>query len=112
MMKISDGKLIEFECALSTDKHFLYQPIALACGHCVCKSCIPIDRFKHIKCNICSKKTLRDIRNDEESVLSKKAFQLSINSLFLQIEKSFAKSITHLKGNYSIRNNCNNFFEI
>jgi hypothetical protein len=100
MMKISDGKLQEFECALSQDRHFIEQPIALTCGHCICKKCVPKELILPLKCNICTKITHRDIRNDEESVLSKKAFQLSINDLFLQIEKSFTQSMTHLKGNF------------
>ena len=98
MMKISNDKLKEFECATSVDKHFLERPVALSCGHNVCKNCIPKVNFTHIKCNICDKLTTKDIRNDEESVLSKKAFQLSIDELYSQLYKSFNLSMKHLNG--------------
>jgi hypothetical protein len=92
---ISDGSLIEFECAISNDKHFINKAINLSCGHNICEECIPIIK-KNIECNIC-KKVTEDLSKTCENYFFKMAFQSRINTLFSIIEASFKKSLDLLK---------------
>ena len=104
---ISDGTLEVFECAIAIDKHFLNKPIALACGHHICKECIPTkieNQNQSIKCNICNTITVKDLSNDNESKLFQSAFQFKINELFGVVEASFKRSLTEYKGLISFLN--------
>ena len=94
---ISDGSLVEFECAISEDKHFVNKPITLSCGHNICKDCIPVNK-ENITCSICKKVTTKDLSNDFENSFFKIAFQSRISQLFAIIETSFTKSLSLYKG--------------
>ena len=96
---ISDGTYKEYECALSDDLHFIYNPIDLPCGHCVCKSCIP--KTEEFICNNCDE--LIKSKNVYEKLSN--AIQLSFNrnleSIYKIIEKQSIKSMEKLKGNFN-----------
>lgn len=95
---ISDGTYEEFECALSIDKHFLFDPIILtACGHSVCKNCAIQNDNKPIKCNVCGVITDRDVRNDQISLITKKFLKSNLKNLLLVIEKQTLNSFNKLK---------------
>lgn len=94
---ISDGTYEEFECALSLDKHFLETPIALPCGHSVCRNCIPKGPNQKIVCKVCGVKTDRNILNDKESIGLRKAIQRNIGNLIEIIEKQMNNSLSLLK---------------
>lgn len=96
---ISDGTFEELECAVSDDRHFVNEPIILpACGHSLCRCCIPKTDAKIIKCKICNTITERDISNDKECLAAKKSIQRNLESLLKIIEKQAAKSIERVKG--------------
>ena len=94
---ISDGSFVEFECALSTDKHFIREPITLSCcGHSVCRSCLPKNDFI-IKCNLCGLVTNRDLNNDKESISIKIAFKRNLYSLLSILEKQANLQLENFK---------------
>ena len=99
---ISDGTFVEFECALSSDKHFIKEPITLSsCGHSVCRSCLPKTSINNdsviIKCNLCGEVTNRDLNNDKESVSIKIALKRNLHSLLSILEKQAAMQLEKLK---------------
>lgn len=86
------------ECAQSVNKHIVYQPIQLSCGHSICKSCIPNDSSHEIKCSICNEKNQINLRLCKESLLTKSILKLNVNELFEVLEARFRKAIPHLQG--------------
>lgn len=94
----------EFECALSLDKHIVKEPISLQCGHCICKSCIPLEsNAKNNTCKVCGKVNDRDLTLDSESIAIKKAIKRNLYGLLSVIVKQLEKSIENLKcKNYKI----------
>jgi hypothetical protein len=87
--------LIQLKCAgFSVDEHFVQEPIALQCGHCVCKKCISTTT---LKCSQCGKTTERDLRNDNESITTKMLFKMCLSSLFSEIEKQTNEGVVKLK---------------
>ncbi len=96
---ISDGSFMEFECALSNDKHFIKEPITLSsCGHSVCRSCLPTNKNDHqIKCKICAEVTARDLSNDKESISIKIAFKRNLQSLMQILEKQSTIQLNKFK---------------
>lgn len=97
---ISDGTFVEFECAVSDDKHFIRQPIILpSCGHSICKHCLPTEA-NFIKCKLCSEITNRDLSNDKEAISLKISFKRNLESLFHIIENRSKIQLDQLKSNY------------
>lgn len=96
---ISDGKYAEFECALSNDKHFVKEPIALPqCGHCVCKLCLLNLNSNVIKCKKCSNlNEFKDLDNLKETNSIKKAIKTNFDNLIKVIEVQTIKSLEKLK---------------
>ena len=93
---ISDGAFKEYECALSDDMHFIFEPIPLPCGHSVCKSCIP--KESEYICNTCdelinSEKVYKTLSNSFQS-----SFKRNIESIYKIIEKQSIESFRNLKG--------------
>jgi hypothetical protein len=95
---ISDGTFIEFECAVSEDRHFIKHPIILpSCGHSICKQCLP-NEANFIKCKLCSEITNRDLSNDKEAISLKISFKRNLENLFRVIEKQSRIQLDKLKG--------------
>lgn len=95
---ISDGSYVELECACSKDKHFVKEPIILpACGHTICKGCLPKNGLYRIKCNICGFTTERDLSNDSVSLSTWRFLQSSLENLLKIIETKTTKSLNELK---------------
>lgn len=91
---ISDGTLEELECAISNDKHFLRQPIALSCGHCACRSCINLEIKKEfLECTICKELNTFCLDNAKESIATKKLIQSSLYKLLQIILVQLSKSL-------------------
>jgi hypothetical protein len=90
------------ECALSTHlKHISINPIALSCGHSICKECIPKDTIQaNIKCVHC-KKTQVVPNNRDESLSAKSLFNVLIDKMFEYAEDKFKCSLRSLGGKYS-----------
>ena len=100
---ISDGSFVEFECALSIDKHFIKEPITLSCcGHSVCRNCLP-KTDSIIKCNLCGLITNRDLNNDKESISIKIALKRNLNSLLSILEKQANIQLENFKSQYNCK---------
>lgn len=91
--------LQDFRCAYSEQFHYFVQPIALDCGHCICKTCIAQDKTVHsIRCKICNEVTEKDLNKVKETVVAKKAILSHIHQLLVSIEKQFENSLEKLDG--------------
>jgi hypothetical protein len=103
---ISSKILESLECAinssLSTDlRHISINPIALSCGHTICKQCIPKNKQELIVCCHCN--ISQQVFNDQnESIPTKSLFNIFIDKMFEYIEDKFKKSLENLKGNITI----------
>jgi hypothetical protein len=98
---ISDGTFIEYECALSDDKHFLKEPIIIpCCGHSICKNCLPKEENSVIKCKICGVITKKDLSNDKEAISLKISFKRNLESLFNILEKQTSSQVNKLKSKF------------
>lgn len=96
----NDDNLNEFQCALSTTKHIIQNPILVSCGHYVCKKCLPnCNNSKlSILCKLCEKKIEVDLTENYQSFSFKKKFQSSLNHLFYYMEREFSKALNDFKG--------------
>ena len=80
-------------CASSKD-HILQEPINLACSHCVCKSCLPIES-EIVECKICG---IEQKITSNENTLMKKLLKINLPELFDKLEKQMSEEIRSLKG--------------
>lgn len=94
---ISPEILDLIQCALSKDKHIVMNPIAMSCGHSVCKNCVPSEVHQRIKCLNCSEVNENDLDKSKESLAAKRLFKLHINELFVLIEEKFENALHQLK---------------
>lgn len=98
---ISDGKYHEFECAFSTDRHYLSNPISLICGHSTCRTCLFEQIIKNNKCGICNI-CKRTILINESDFNECRGLQISlernIGDLLKVIHKQGLESINQLNG--------------
>lgn len=90
--------LKEFKCAVSKDGHFIKAPIALACGHSVCHSCLYEEANEMIKCKRCDVAIDRSILNNKENGCIKTAIELNIKLLLTSVERELNESLDLLKG--------------
>lgn len=98
------SKIFEsLECGLSTHlKHISINPIAISCGHTVCKQCIPKNVEENITCCHCN--TSQKVPIDQnESLPTKSLFTVLIDKMFEYIEDKFKNSLENLKSNFIIR---------
>lgn len=97
---ISDGKYYEFECAVSTDNHFLNNPRTLSCGHSACITCFHVEENKIKKCNVCKKLINEDYAANEKICYGfNVSLERNIENLLKVIYKQGVESIHKLKGN-------------
>lgn len=95
---ISDGTYEEYECALALDKHFLENPISLACGHNTCRRCIYEDIInKKLECKLCNQPINKNIAYNCVNLSLKKSLERNIWSLISVIEKQGLNAINGLK---------------
>jgi hypothetical protein len=96
---LSTEILESLECALSTHlKHVSIKPIALSCGHSICKECKPKDTTAEITCVHC-KKTQVVPNNRDESLSAKSLFNVLIDKMFEYAEDKLKCSLKCLNGN-------------
>jgi hypothetical protein len=90
------------ECASSSSvfKHITRTPIALSCGHVICKECI-IDSYE-IVCIHCNQMNFNDLSKSNESLSTKSLFSIFLGQLFSHIEECFKDVLTQQgsKGTY------------
>lgn len=96
ILTVSDGTYDEFECALSNDKHYFNEPIALQCGHSSCKNCLPKGQVIK-KCRICGLEINSSDQSVNVSVNLKKLFKRNLSELVAILETQTLKSLNKLK---------------
>jgi hypothetical protein len=90
--------LDEFQCCLSSDKHFIIQPMTLRkCGHSACKECFPNHNQKIIKCEKCNVVSEFDFKKSQVSAALKLRLQFSYENMFQTIEIKTNSKINDLK---------------
>jgi hypothetical protein len=85
----------EYECVLSSNKHFVRHPIILRCGHYICKECTP--ESNTLICNKCGEAIV--IRSDKESLIAKEMIKRNIEQLLGIVEFKFTESFSKFKSN-------------
>ena len=96
---ISDDRYEEIICGLSTNKHFVKNPIVLVeCGHSACKNCVLNENSNQFICKICDTKTIRDLRNEKESMATKRLIKIYLDDIHSFLEKQSFSQYTKLKG--------------
>jgi hypothetical protein len=84
-----------FCCAVSEDKHYFIEPIAMSCGHHLCKLCIPSN--SEIVCKICNKLNKINLKDMEVSVPCKAFLRLYLKDLVELSKQKFDESLNCLK---------------
>ena len=85
----------DLQCGLSKD-HILKEPIALSCGHCICRDCITY--HIKIKCKICGVETNRsELQVEKESTPAQKRIKTILSGLFADLEMRATDGINKLK---------------
>ena len=90
-----------FKCASSIGmKHFLKEPVGILCGHYMCKECI--NKNKVEKCGKCGKYINYDAFDTlislPESEFVNEMINLTIDQLFVILQKDFGELLVKLKG--------------
>lgn len=97
---ISDGTYEQFECALSTDRHFVLNPLVLtSCGHFACTTCTQ-SCIKKYFCKICKKES--DEFNNEITSEVKRSFKENLENLYAILEKQTELSLNQLESMESL----------
>ena len=84
----------KIKCSFQKENvHYLVQPIALQCGHSICKTCIPPASLNSelisIKCGICGDKNKINLKKLSEFEYTKQLIRANFTALF---EASVRKS--------------------
>lgn len=94
---ISDGTYEEFECAYSTDKHFVQEPITLTCcGQSVCKNCL-VNASATLKCVFCNAPVDNSLKTATVSATIKKSIRRHLEDLFVILERQTDKALNQLE---------------
>jgi hypothetical protein len=98
--------LDEFTCCLSSDRHFIIQPMQLTkCGHLACKECFPKFDKKGIQCKKCDViSEFNLITSQVSTVLDTVDVKCLYENMFQTIEKEISSKIDKLKSNLIINN--------
>lgn len=94
---ISRNSLSLLQCALSIDKHIVIQPLALSCGHNICKSCLPLNGNFKFKCLICEKQNKTDLYMCKESQTTKYLLKENIGYLLNNIHERMRSTLSQIK---------------
>ena len=89
MLKNNEINLEHLECSSSLRvKHYLKEPIYIACGHCMCKECIQSEVASknnedagRVKCSICNEAIKVDLNQVKESTLINLLIGTNVNKL-------------------------------
>lgn len=94
---ISDSTLSKFECALSSDRHFVCDPIKLnSCEHSACKKCLFPDLI-NLACAICGRGINEKlIKANETSQEITSEFESNLESLFQVLGNQMEGSLNML----------------
>ena len=85
-------------CSLShLNPHFVEHPIALNCGHSVCKRCVA-KVAQPFFCGKCNAKIKVEVEKTKESQIFKTSFNSYLNDLFKIIHENLHYNILELKG--------------
>jgi hypothetical protein len=95
---ISDEDLLILECSKeSFFKHIVKHPLALSCGHIVCKDCLPLNEYIIIKCSKCGEFNENNLNKSKESPAAKRLIILSLENLFVFIREKLENELNKLK---------------
>ena len=98
----SSGILKQFiemiQCATGDDEHIYKEPIALSCGHYICKSCIT-DNCDKVKCTKCREENTSNLRTLKVSAIAQFSIQSNIQRLICITKEKFKDLFLHLESN-------------
>lgn len=100
-LKLDDSFLKQISCCISSDKHFVNNPILLQCNGNACKTCILNLNCLEIKCNYCQKfHNLNAIKHIDglNDGLANSINGKYLNSLFQILKESFQQTFNILEG--------------
>ena len=84
------------ECVGDDDNHIVKEPLALSCGHCICRECIPQDeQLSCYKCKLINKNNLKD---SKVSFATEFLIKEKMNELLPLIESRFNSLSTRFQG--------------
>lgn len=105
---LSEETLQALQCAMSSDSHFVKQPLSLSCGHSVCKKCVPATEKKQLKCKLCGEINQIELDKLSESRAIKQLLKAHFDQLFDIIVARFETSLTNLRGMIPFDTICKN----
>jgi hypothetical protein len=94
---ISRNSLCLLQCALSLDKHIVIQPLALSCGHSICKDCLPLNGNYKFNCLICEKQNKTDLYSCKESQTLKYLLKENVGYLLSNVHERLRSTLAHIK---------------
>ena len=86
------------KCAISDQEHFVIDPIAINCGHTICKKCVPKDDLKKIKCKICGLVSKQDFNEPQASQGIQQLLKIYFKDIFKILESETSLKLSELKG--------------
>jgi hypothetical protein len=85
-----------YECVNdSIETHILSEPIALSCGHCVCRECI--HQNSPIFCNKCKLTNTNDLANSKVSFAMQELLKLNREMIFKSQKLALEKKLTSFR---------------
>ena len=96
----SEKMIEELKCSISNDGHFLIKPIALTCGHCICRNCIPCSHIDEIRCKICDSVAKLDSTECYVAKEAQQALNFCNGDVFQIFEKETTDLLKEFKGIY------------
>ena len=88
VLRLPEKKFEQFECASSTDAHFLVNPIKLDCGHCICKDCVLSSEL--VICVFCG--LITSIALDNNTINVTQSLANVLDELFMETKERFSRS--------------------
>ena len=99
---ITEGLLNVIECAFDDDKHIAKEPIALSCGHCICKECIPKIN-KEVICFKCKNTNKLNLKLSLKSIGTQFCIEDKVNVLLERAASKFEATVAELLGKKTYR---------
>jgi hypothetical protein len=89
-----------FMCALPTkNKNHIYEePLAMSCGHLICKRCLKESKDEIIKCYSCGTDNKNGLEDSKGVELAKQMIKIKIDNLAENVKIEFKNSLDSLKG--------------
>lgn len=92
-----EALLYAVECVIHDSCHIVKEPIALSCGHSICKKCIP-ERGIELICCKCKETNKKNLKRPKVSIPIQSLLNQNIKNLINHAKSKFESLSTQMSG--------------